>query len=547
MATQSTSGYVSVNKTDGDLVRVFRRFYCVSDVSAYIDEVIQDVVLNPSKYTVDITGPSFSYRTRFRVVNGAVQAWSDAQGYAPVLLLRSLQLRGIFKNSYYSFEVQVPYILHLNAQQISEINGWIDKSVGEVSPFAYKITEEQCRSFVMREQLDIAWYLPLSLRVANFLGRMPVRDELLGHVSLPTSSIKGTVTVLEAAEKFTENERFYAEENTLAMVAKRDPVDGLLWIKYEKLLPDVVRLMLPVKVIQAYGHVPLLTFQIAKSLKATSRNIRCYEDRLTWLGEAAQHVEPALKRWLFDVKQLTPHLLVETIKRQPDEAIAGSWGFLRANLPDGRIENFLLNPHSPLNEELFRDVTYNLIARVCLDNPSLTNSFVEVFLMIIQILARTRTNTVRYVERAGYHKFLVDGRIVLLNTTGITKVFEQYLHLVPNIERSYGGCVADICYDVMKVTGGNSPIWPDIPEIPPHMNFDFVTYVTPLKLTQEEQIMLCKIINRFRTKTVRLGGSSVGNRAPHPMDAWVEKVVPAQSRGTFYELLGTTTQTPRKL
>lgn len=542
MALTATSTYVFVDRNDPGLHGVFRRFYLVSDVSAYVNEVIDYLEANIAIASSTITSGGVRFMTWFRLQGGKLTAWSDGSGHAKPLLYYSLKLRGIFNNSYYSEASQMPLIFNLSAASATQLDGYIDKRVSETSVFPYKIKLSACKEHISTLQLAESSFLLLCFKLANYLNRLPTRAELTGMIQVTsTSSVKSSTLPLSFTE-YTSNENFVGEEISQAEVAKADPVKNVLWLKYHEHKRDLLGLLLDPKVAQAYEDYELLEYQVYSALDNTRRNLISYEDRLNWLADAAQHVRPVLKLWLFKVKQPTPNDVVRSIKRKPSESIEGTWSFLREHLPDGNVRNFFLTPYMPLTEEAFRNITYDLINGVLTDNKDLDISFSSVFLCILQVLATTRTNGMRVVDRNYYHEFTVDGKDYLIDFTSMRNVFSGYLHFSPNIERAYAACAADIVFEMYKQIGGAPPIWRDIPGVYAHMNFDFVTYVNPLRLNDDEKRMLLQIQDRFRTKTTRIGGNTIGNRGVNPIDSWVKRLVPSQSVGTFFELLGTSNQ-----
>nr|WAA68680.1 heat shock protein 90 [Sugarcane mild mosaic virus] len=542
MALTASNAYVFVDRNDVGLHSTFRRFYLVSDVSSYINEIVDYIEANPNVASSTITSGGVQFTTWFRLQNGRLTAWSDGNGYAKPLLYYSLKLRGIFNNSYYSEASQMPLIFSLSDASKAQLDGFIGKTVTETSAFPYKFSVDTCKQHVVGFQLDVDSFSTLCFKLANYLNRLPTKAELTGQVQVTsTSQVKSSFLPLNFTE-YTDNENFVGEEISHAEVAKSDPVKNVLWLKYRDHKSDLMSLLLEPEVVQAYKKYELLEYQLYTALADTRRNLISYEDRLNWLADAAQAARPHLRRWLFKVKQPSPLDVVRTIDRKPSENIEGSWSFLREHLPDGSVRNFFLTPYMPLSEEAFRNITYDLINGVLKDNKNLNISFSQIFLCVLQVLATTRTNGLRNIDRNYYHEFEVDGTSYLINFFSMRRVFSNYLHLSPNIERAYAACAADIVFEMYKQIGGAPPIWRDIPGVYAHMNFDFVSYVNPLRLNDEEKRMLLQIQERFRTKTSRIGGNTIGNRGTNPIDEWVKRLVPSQSVGTFYELLGTSNQ-----
>nr|WAA68764.1 heat shock protein 90 [Sugarcane mild mosaic virus] len=546
MALTASNAYVFVDRSDAGLHEVFRRFYLVSDVSSYINEIVDYIEANPSVVSSTVTSGGVQFTTWFRLQSGRLTAWSDSNGYAKPLLYYSLKLRGIFNNSYYSEASQMPLIFNLSNQSKAQLDGFIGKSVTETSVFPYKFPLDACKQHVVSLQLDVGSFATLCFKLANYLNRLPTKAELTGLIQVAsTSQVKSSFLPLSFTE-YTSNENFVGEEISHAEVAKSDPVKNVLWLKYREHKSDLMGLLLEPDVASAYGNYELLEYQLYSSLDETKRNLISYEDRLNWLADAAQTTRPLLKQWLFKVKQPSPVDVVRSINRKPTESIEGSWSFLREHLPDGSQRNFFLTPYMPLSETAFRDITYDLINGILKDNKNLNISFSQIFLCLLQVLATTRTNGLRNIDRNYYHEFEVDGNNYLVNFASMKRVFSSYLYLSPNIERAYAACAADIVFEMYKQIGGAPPIWRDIPGVYAHMNFDFVSYVNPLRLNDEEKRMLLQIQERFRTKTTRIGGNTIGNRGTNPIDEWVKRLVPSRSVGTFYELLGTSNQVIQK-
>nr|WGM82670.1 heat shock protein 90-like protein [Jujube closterovirus 1] len=545
MALSSTSTYVPVNKNDRDLIILFSRFFCKSNVAEEIDRAYNLVKGDIRRFSVATTYGSLRIATWFED-RGQLYAWSDSNGYGRALLAAYINTFGISNNSYYTMSVSMKDLLLIDQGYFDRAAQWVDKSVTDVQEFKYAVTESQVKTFL--QQLNK--YTPFNAKVAfglsNYLGRLCTDEELFGSVNLPISSRHVRSELEYEGLGLNKKEIALGRLSVKCLTQMKDVVLGIKFKRLGAQVSSLRAILMQGNSSLCFGHIPASTLLIVEALEATEITARTYEARLRWLEEASAHAVRSLRVYFPSIKGITPNSLFATIARLPGESIEGSANFLMHNLPDVCKSNLLYSPGSPLGDDLNFEITSRLISVMMKDNPELIMSFQEWIVLLLERFCYHNTNTVRYVDLPKYCNIEYDGQPYIVDFRGADKVFSEYLNRVPNVQRLWAGGYATEAFMLLKRIGGMLPKWPDVMNLPSYMNFDFVGYVNPLVLSHDERVLLAELLNRFRTVETKVGGFTLGSRNKDPSDYMFENLVGKENMGMVKELVGSSHQLLRE-
>nr|BCA26003.1 P61 [Plum bark necrosis stem pitting-associated virus] len=545
MALNSTSSYIEVDKSDRGLIGLFSRFFCKSDVSEEINRVYDLVKTNIRTYSVATMYGSLRVATWFEN-RGTLYAWSDSNGYARALLAVYINTYGIARNSYYEMSTSMRDLLLVEQRYFDQALSWVDKKVTQIQDFSYTVDRSVVKTFLQTLNRDNTFNSNVAFALSNYLGRLCTEGELFGQVTLPVSSRHVRTNLVFEGLGLNSKEIALGRLSVKCMTQERDVVLG---VKFKRLAPQISSLqniIMSSNTSLCFADIPAIKLLIVEALESTEISTTTFESRLRWLEVAAAVAVKSLKKYFPSVKAVTPNSLFRTISRLPGESFEGSVSFLTHNLPDVAKSNLVYSVGSPLGADLNFELTSRLISVLMIDNPDLVMSFQEWIVLLIERFCYHNTNTVRYVDIPKFSEVEYDDSLYLVDFRGADKIFSEYSGKIPNIQRLWAGGYATEAYTLLKRVGGMLPKWPDVLNLPSYMNFDFVGYVNPLILSEEERVLLAELLNRFRTVETKIGGFTLGSRGKDPSDYMFENICGSENMGMVKELNGASNQLLRR-
>nr|AIH06945.1 P61 [Plum bark necrosis stem pitting-associated virus] len=545
MALSSTSTYVEVDKSDRGLVELIRRFFCRSDGSEEIDRVYDLVKGNIRMYSVATLYGSLRVATWFEN-RGALYAWSDVNGYARALLAVYINTYGTSQNSYYEMSTSMKDLLLVEQRYFDQSLGWVDKKVTQSQEFSDTVDRSVVKTSLQRLNKDSTFYSYVAFALSNYLGRICTEGELFGQVTLPVYSRHVRTDLVFDGLALNAKEIALVRLSVKCMTQERHVVLG---VKFKRLACQVASLqniIMTSDTSLSFSYVPAVKLLIVEALESTEISTNTFESRVRWLEVPAAVAVKSLRKYFLSVKAVTPKSLFRTISRLTGESFEGSVSLLTHNLPDVTKCYLVYSVGSPLGADLNFELTSRLISTLMVDNPELVMSFQEWIILLIQRFCYRNTNTVRYVDIPKFSEVEYDDSLYLVDFIGADKIFCEYSGRIPNIQRLRAGGYATEAYTLLKRVGAMLPKWPDVMNLPSYRNFDFVVYVNPLIVSEEERVLLAELLNRFRTVETKIGGFTLGSRSKDPSDYMFEDLVGSENMAMVKELNGASNQLLRR-
>nr|WDS60514.1 p60 protein [Grapevine leafroll-associated virus 4] len=524
MALSATSTYVAISQQDPKFLDLLRTFWGEDDVS----ELAEKVFTFLKNSYVDISGRfslgSYSCNTWYSGTAEALTAWPDSEGWGRHLLANYIVAEKVLSHMHYPLESEIKSAVATPDSVFRDKLSRVGKSVTDISEFPYKVTRQAAKACAESFGKPGVYTEDLIFCIGNYLGRLPVKEEVFGEKILPIAAIRTGTLELDIDENTTSNERKLAILNLRGKNKMGDPVEGVYFKTRAPDIRAVATFVFESKNVDLAVELPAIQYTILNCLRAYPVVAETFEDRVDGLVHVQARVRKELDGLLPFKKEADLDVVLREASLLPGEIFRGDAATIYPRFDRNVAGGVLLRVGSRFSVRDYSTLTRRLVAALLNRNLSLTVGYTEAVLMILQRYIHYRTNALRFVNLPNILQFYKGSNLITVNFEGVDEVFSTYQHTIPEIERAWCAPLADVAYMFLKDTGGSFAKWKDLPDIPSHMNFDFVGYVDPKLLSKPELSSLASLTERFRSRKTPVRGFQLGGRASNPIDYMVDNL-----------------------
>nr|QWK51502.1 HSP90h [Manihot esculenta associated ampelovirus 2] len=538
MALRATTTYEPVNLHDPDLVKLFQAFFNRENVSDQISSIASSITASPNTYNIRRTARQnrIVVATWWQVRGGRLEAWADNAGYARAMLWAIIERDSLLSHLYYSFDVEIGDALLLESGQLDTMLRLVDVPVTETTQFKYKVTRDDALKLAYTWGTDVNHLTDLIFCVGNYLGRIPTRAEIFGHVALPTAAQIATVPFRVSGLTMSSRERDYGLYAVNVKILEKDPLQGVAFLIHKETVKLLQQFVVDKQ--SPFYDSTVLKGLITETLESHKRQLNFFEERVEYYFNVLSKVRSRAEKWFPINNPPTIELLLTSVVRAADEALGTDKRLVTQHLAPLNVRNYLLSVGSPFSAAAYLHLTGDLVSAFSSENSHLGASYVESVYFLVLRYAHYNTNSLRYVDLPNKLVWQWGDKTVTTTYNSISAVFAKHGSTIPNIERAWCNPLAFTVFQTLKSSGGTYVKWPDVINVPSYMQFDFVTALDPLKLNETEKAALTSLLSRFRVRKTPVRGHTLGQRNANPLDEIVESIVPTQSRGMLRELTG---------
>nr|WHM41565.1 heat shock protein 90-like protein [Blackberry dwarf-associated virus] len=524
MALSATSTYVPTSPSDESFLKLLQSLEGEVDVGELSADVYDYLKRNYQNISGRFTLGSFSCSTWYNTSAGVITAWSDSEGWARHLLANYLAGRNVLAHLYYPLASELPSALATPNSVLLDKLSRVGKSVLETSPFSYKVSRLMAEEFARSIDKYTRHTVDLTFCVGNYLGRLPTVDEISGSKILPIAAVRPGSLLLDTGHDTTLNEQRLALLNLRGKNKLGDPVEGVYFKTRLEEIKTVASFMFRDEHVNLILELPAVKFVILSCLKEYPIVADTFEERVESMLVVQAKARNKLKGLLPFKEDADLDVTLSKASTLPGEIFRGDSSVIRSRYERNTTGGLLMKVGSRFSVEEYSKLTRRLVASLLNKNLNISLTFTECVLLLLQRYIHYRTNALRFVNLPTILQITHKSKVLSVDFSGVDEVFMSFQGVIPEIERAWCAPLADVAYMLLKDTGGSFAKWKDIPEVPAHMNFDFVGYVNPALLSEPELKTLATIVNRFRNKETPVRGFGLGNRLSNPIDYMVNEL-----------------------
>nr|BDX29217.1 HSP90-like protein [Grapevine leafroll-associated virus 4] len=521
MALSATSSYVPVSVTDEHFIRLLRSFKGVSDVTDFANDLMAYLNLHFNTISGRFSLGGYSCNTWYAGSSGAVTAWPDSEGWGRHLLGNFIVGKKLLAHLHYPLESEIRSALATPSTVLQDKLTRVDLPVTQSSPFPYKVSRAAARAKAIEFGGEDRHTEDLIFCIGNYLGRLPDRAEVFGQKTLPVAAVRANVLSLDTGTDTTANEVRLATLNLRGKNKMGDPVEGVYFKTRAVEIRAVASFVFSDAHLDLILALPGVQLTILRCLQKYPMNAETFEDRVDGLVYVQAQVRRDLSGLLPFKKEVDLDTVLRNASTLPGEIFRGDAKTIQPRYVRNTVGGVLMKVGSRFSVAEYSDLTRKLVAALLNANLHLEVSFTQAVLIILQRYIHYRTNALRFVNLPTKLDYLMKSRVHVVDFSRVDDVFASYQHTIPEIERAWCAPLADVAYMLLKDTGGSFAKWKDLPNIPSHMNFDFVGYVNPLLLSKPDVDSLATITARFKTRSTPVRGFKLGARLTNPIDRLV--------------------------
>nr|BDX29231.1 HSP90-like protein [Grapevine leafroll-associated virus 4] len=524
MALSATNTYVTISQQDPKFLELLRTFWGEDDVSELAGKVFTFLKKSYTSISGRFSLGSYSCNTWYGGSAEVLTAWPDSEGWGRHLLANYITAEKVLAHMYYPLSTEIKAAVATPDNVFRDKLSRVGKSVTEISEFPYKVTRKDAKICAENFGKPGVYTEDLIFCIGNYLGRLPVKEEVFGDKILPIAAVRTGTLMLDVGDDTTSNERRLAILNLRGKNKMGDPVEGVYFKTRALDIRAVATFVFDSENIDLVIGLPAVQATILNCLRAYPVVAETFEDRVDGLVHVQARVRQELDGLLPFKKEADLDVVLREASLLPGEIFRGDAATIYPRFDRNVTGGVLLRVGSRFSVGEYSNLTRRLVAALLNRNLSLTVGYTEAILMILQRYIHYRTNALRFVNLPNILQFYKGSNLITVNFEGVDEVFSTYQHSIPEIERAWCAPLADVAYMFLKDTGGSFAKWKDLPDIPSHMNFDFVGYVDPKLLSSPELSSLTSLTERFRSRKTPIRGFQLGGRAPNPIDFMVGKL-----------------------
>nr|ACT67479.1 p60 [Grapevine leafroll-associated virus Carn] len=524
MALSSTSSYVPVSADDPQFLTLLRSFKGVSNVTDFAKDLMTYLNLHFATISGRFSVGGYSCNTWYAGTSGAVTAWPDSEGWGRHLLGNFIVGKKLLAHLHYPIESEIRSALGTPSAVLQAKLANVDIPVTVSSPFPYKVSRSAAKAHALNLGRGDKHTEDLIFCIGNYLGRLPDRAEVFGQKSLPIAAVRANVLSLDTGTDTTANEVRLATLNLRGRNKMGDPVEGVYFKTRAVEIRTVASFIFSDTHLDLVLTLPGVQLTILRCLQKYPVNAETFEDRVDGLV----YVQAQVRRELSGLLPFKREVDLDTVLRNavtlPGEIFRGDAKTIQPRHEKNTIGGVLMKVGSRFSVAEYSDLTRKLVAALLNANLHLEVSYTQAVLIILQRYIHYRTNALRFVNLPSRLDYYMKSRVHVVDFSRVDDVFASYQCTIPEIERAWCAPLAGVAYMLLKDTGGSFAKWKDLPNIPSHMNFDFVGYVNPIMLSKPEMESLSTLTARFRNKSTPVRGFKLGARLTNPIDHMVSEL-----------------------
>nr|AKB90854.1 p60 protein [Grapevine leafroll-associated virus 4] len=524
MALSATSTYVAISQQDPKFLELLRSFWGEDDVSELAGKVFAFLKNSYESISGRFSLGSYSCSTWYGGSAEALTAWPDSEGWGRHLLANYITAEKVLAHMHYPLESEIKFAVATPDSVLRDKLSRVGKTVTDISTFPYKVTRQDAKTCAVNFGRPDVYTEDLIFCIGNYLGRLPVKEEVFGEKILPIAAVRAGTLMLVVDENTLSNERKLAILNLRGKNKMGDPVEGVYFKTRAPEIRAVATFIFDSDNVDLVIELPAVQSTILNCLRAYPVAAETFEDRVDGLVHVQARVRKELEGLIPFKKEADLDVVLREASLLPGEIFRGDAATIYPRFQRNVTGGVLLRVGSRFSVAEYSSLTRRLVAALLNRNLSLTVGYTEAVLMILQRYIHYRTNALRFVNLPNVLQFYKGSDLITVNFEGVDEVFSTYQHTIPEIERAWCAPLADVAYMFLKDTGGSFAKWKDLPDIPSHMNFDFVGYVDPKLLSRPELSSLTSLTERFRSRKTPVRGFQLGGRASNPIDHMVENL-----------------------
>nr|BAM29343.1 60kDa protein [Grapevine leafroll-associated virus 4] len=524
MALSATSSYVAISQHDPKFLDLLRTFWGENDVNELAGKVFSFLKNSYTNISGKFSLGDYSCSTWYGGSAEALTAWPDSEGWGRHLLANYIASEKVLAHMHYPLASEIKSAVATPDSVFKDKLSRVGKTVTDISEFPYKVTRQDAKVCAASFGKPGVYTEDLIFCIGNYLGRLPVKEEVFGEKILPIAAVRAGTLVLDVDENTLSNERRLAVLNLRGKNKMGDPVEGVYFKTKALDIRAVATFVFNSECIDLVVGLPAVQYTILNCLRAYPVVAETFEDRVDGLVHVQARVRKELEGLLPFKKEVDLDVVLREATLLPGEIFRGDAATIYPRFKRNVTGGVLLRVGSRFSVEEYSCLTRRLVAALLNRNLSLSVGYTEAILMILQRYIHYRTNALRFVNLPNMLQFYKGSDLLTVNFEGVDEVFSTYQHTIPEIERAWCAPLADVAYMFLKDTGGSFAKWKDLPDIPSHMNFDFVGYVDPKLLSNPELSSLTSLMERFRSKKTPVRGFQLGGRASNPIDHMVDNL-----------------------